>query len=151
MDYENTSVDVVDSVPSDGGASVAPVADSQIDTPTQNDAPPVQVVSVEELVERLTAGAVEESETIPAGETLDGEDAEPTLQEQYFMSALEDTSNADTVQLLTEIKQEVMRHPALTTDFADYTVSEGLLLLLFLSVFGSWLVKILKGGFSWLF
>ena len=98
----------------------------------------------------MTAGSVEENEVVPDDQALDGEDAEPTLQDQNFMSVLEDTSNADTVQLLTEIKQEVMRHPALTTDFADYTVSEGLLLLLFLSVFGSWLVRLLKGGFSWL-
>ena len=42
-------------------------------------------------------------------------------------------------------------HPALYTDFADYTVTEGLLLLLFVSVFASWLIKIVKGGFSWLF
>ena len=59
-------------------------------------------------------------------------------------------SSADVVQLLTEIKQEVARHPAMTTPFEDYTVVEGLLLLLFLSVFCSWLLRLLKGGFAWL-
>ena len=149
MEYENTSVDVVDSVPSDGGGSVAPVADTPMDAPAQE---PLQVVSVDELVERLTAGSVEQSEASPDDPALDGEEEqEPTLQEQFFMSALEDASNSEVVQLLTEIRQEVALHPAMTTDFADYTVSESLLLLLFLSVVGSWLVKIIKGGFSWLF
>ena len=49
MDYEYDSVDFVDSVPSDGGSEIFPVADTPLDTPTQNDAPPVQVVSVDEF------------------------------------------------------------------------------------------------------
>ena len=61
-----------------------------------------------------------------------------------------DDSDSSVAQLLTEIKQEVARHPAMTTPFEDYTVVEGLLLLLFLSVFCSWLLRLVKGGFSWL-
>lgn len=40
--------------------------------------------------------------------------------------------------------------PLLTTSFQDYTVMEGLLLLLFLAAFAAACAKILKGGFSWL-
>lgn len=36
--------------------------------------------------------------------------------------------------------------PALTTPFSDYSVTEGLLLLLCLFVFLSWLARLLKGG-----
>ena len=57
---------------------------------------------------------------------------------------------SEQVEILTEIREEVTQHPALTTDFADYTVSECLLLLLFLSVFCSCLVRLVKGGLSWL-
>lgn len=55
-----------------------------------------------------------------------------------------------------EIQLDVMRiaealdHPALTTPFADYTVTEALLLLLLLSVFISACARILRGGLSWL-
>lgn len=38
----------------------------------------------------------------------------------------------------------------MTTRISDYTVTEGLLLVLTLCVFTQWLVKLLKGGFSWL-
>ena len=46
--------------------------------------------------------------------------------------------------------QEVMDHPLMTTSFRDYTVTEGLLLLLLLSAFIAACARILKGGFSWL-
>lgn len=44
----------------------------------------------------------------------------------------------------------VPERPALTTPFSDYSVTEGLLLLLCLLVFLSWLARLLKRGFSWL-
>ena len=45
---------------------------------------------------------------------------------------------------------ESVARPFLTTPFSDYSVTEGLLLLLVLSVVVSWIFKLLKGGFSWL-
>lgn len=146
MNNENTSFDVVDTVPSDGGGSVAPVADTPMDTPA-----PLEVVSVDELIDRLTASNTDETDGETDTQEEQAEEIEPSLSDQYFAAALENDSDREVVELLTEIKQEVQRHPALTTNFEDYTVSEGLLLLLFLSVFGSWLVRLLKGGFSWLF
>ena len=65
--------------------------------------------------------------------------------------ALDDTSGDDTVELLTEIRDALPEdHPLLTTNFEDYTVAEGLLLSLLLCVVGSWCVRMIKGGFSWL-
>ncbi len=46
--------------------------------------------------------------------------------------------------------QLAMDRPLLTTPFEDYTVSEGLLLLLLLSAFLSVCCKLLRGGFQWL-
>ena len=40
--------------------------------------------------------------------------------------------------------------PFLTTPFADYTVTEGLLLTLLLLAFLAFCNKVVKGGFSWL-
>ncbi len=51
---------------------------------------------------------------------------------------------------LEECREEAV-HPALETPFEEYTVSETLLLLLLLAVVGSWLVRLVKGGLSWLF
>ena len=46
--------------------------------------------------------------------------------------------------------QQTLDHPALTTSFQDYTVTEGLLLLILLAAFAAACIRILKGGFSWL-
>ena len=45
---------------------------------------------------------------------------------------------------------DVLVHPALTTNFADYSVLEALLLLLVLWKFWLFLCDIVRGGFSWL-
>ena len=53
------------------------------------------------------------------------------------------------LEYLAGIESAVM-HPALETPFEEYTVTEGLLLLLLVLVIVSWCVKMIKGGFSWL-
>ena len=49
---------------------------------------------------------------------------------------------------VTEIRQEVVSHPAMTTNFEDYTVSEALLLLILLFLVFRSCVRIVKVGFS---
>lgn len=52
----------------------------------------------------------------------------------------------------TEIMQVVVEdRPLMTTDFASYTVTEGLLLLIFLLMVIKLCLKMVKEGFSWLF
>lgn len=46
--------------------------------------------------------------------------------------------------------QQALDHPLMTTSFQDYTVTEGLLLLLLLSVFVAACARMLKEGFAWL-
>ena len=70
--------------------------------------------------------------------------AEP-VQEEVQLPAETD----ETAQLLELIHQD-LTHPALTTDFQDYTVAEGLLLLLLVGFFISACIRLLKEGFSWL-
>ena len=61
------------------------------------------------------------------------------------------TVSADPSQTAETIETTaVLDHPFLTTDFSDYSVSEGLLLLLLLFAVISFCVKLLKGGFYWL-
>lgn len=54
--------------------------------------------------------------------------------------------------ILTELQEQRVenKHDFLTTNFADYSVTEGLLLMLLLSVVTNWIVRMLKGGFWWL-
>ena len=54
------------------------------------------------------------------------------------------------IQLDVMTIAQTLDHSALTTSFADYTVTEALLLLLLLSVFISACARMLRGGFSWL-
>ena len=56
----------------------------------------------------------------------------------------------DQVLKRLETIEAVMVHPALETSFAEYTVTEGLLLLLLVLVIVSWCVRMIKGGFAWL-
>lgn len=101
--------------------------------PTQ----PVEVISVDELMERLTAAEAEEPE--PTEEVVEPVEQPPL--EIVGMDGL--LSRLETLQLTVD-------HPALETPFEEYTVTEGLLLLLLVLVIVSWCVKMIKGGFSWL-
>ena len=108
--------------------------DDVLDTQEQPETTsPVEVISVEDLLDHLAAAQEV---------TTEEEEAPP--------EPLEVAGTAETLQILQEIRQEVTAHPLLTTPFADYTVTEGLLLLLFLAVFLSWCGKMMRSGFSWL-
>lgn len=119
--------------------------------------PPVQVISVEELLERLqgeTDASPEESQ----------EPAEPPPANPGDTLAVEiDPGTLAVLDRLSDIKRELVQvsdqladiqlhqtRPVLTTSFEDYTVSEGLLLLLLLAAFAAACAKILRGGLSWL-
>lgn len=55
---------------------------------------------------------------------------------------------ASTVEVIQVMVEE---RPFLTTDFANYTVAEGLLLMILLTMVVKFCVGLLKEGFSWLF
>lgn len=146
----NDPAPVVDSAPVD---TPAPSVTEEQETPAQ----PVEVISVDELLDRLTdtGDAGEEG-----GETGEVPDETVELEENTEDGDLSDEpvtvvesgpSDADTaLELLETIQKDVSPHPFLTTDFADYTVVEGLLLMALLLAVISLCVKMLKEGFSWL-
>ena len=108
--------------------------DDVLDTQEQPETTsPVEVISVEDLLDHLAAAQEV---------TTEEEEAPP--------EPLEVAGTAETLQILQEIRQELAAHPLLTTPFTEYTVTEGLLLLLLLAVFLSWCGKLLRSGFSWL-
>ena len=171
MEDENTILDPVDPVSPDVNASgdPAPAAEPEPVTVEEEQDPaadpetdpvPIQVISVDELIDRLQAPteepAEEEMEEPPAA---DPEEPAPsndlTLPAEYYdFSMNNDTNMLNTVQdILEEIREErevQAPHPLLTTNFADYTVTEGLLLIGLLFGVGKVCVRMLKGGFKWL-
>lgn len=107
-----------------------------------------EVVSVEELLERLAQTEQNTGDTpeTPAEDTGTADDV-PVYSETGGVIAIEGMGRL--LQHLETLEQTA-DHPMLTTSFQDYTVTEGLLLALLLSVFISACVKMLKGGFAWL-
>lgn len=110
---------------------VSPVAVSE--EAAASDPVPVEVVDADEVVRRIVdtvsevmAAQAESEETPEPTPEPEDEDADPVAV------LVEDMGHDETVQLLTSIQFEVSRHPMMTTDFQDYTVLEGLLLLLVL-------------------
>ena len=123
---------------------------------------PVEVISVDELLERLTSSSEPEEgeEDSEPDEAADGEpipeEAEP---EEALPSVLEVTGEGGRPLVVQDMEgaaqslealQKTALHPALTTPFEDYTVTEALLLLILLAVFLSACAKLLRGAFTWL-
>jgi len=101
---------------------------------------------VDELVDRLiqSTDTSEEVPEEPAEEPAVEEppaETDPLPLEVLGMDKL--LEHAETIQ-------QTLDHPFMTTSFRDYTVTEGLLLLILLAAFAAACVRILKGGFQWL-
>lgn len=124
----------------------------------------LQFVSISDLVEMISA-------SLPAAELqLDGEGGEQSEDGSGSGSGMSSAGepymdgpwvmNPDTGYLMgrlyytslqvDELIAQSAPHPALTTDFSEYTVTEALLLLLLLLGAMRICIRMLKGGFSWL-
>lgn len=114
--------------------------------PTPEPADPVTVVSVDELIDRLVQ-STEPGEEVPPDE---GSTQESIVEEPAPAPEPLEIVGMDKLLTCAETIQQTLDHPALTTSFRDYTVTEGLLLLILLAAFAAACIKILKGGFSWL-
>lgn len=120
----------------------APASDP---TPEPEPADPVSVVSVDELIDRLVQSASTEAEEAPPIEETVPEEVLPEPDPDPL-----EVVGMDKLLTYAETIQQTLDHPALTTSFRDYTVTEGLLLLILLAAFAAACVRILKGGFQWL-
>lgn len=123
-------------------------------------ADPVEVISVDELLERLTQQEDAGAESPPA-EVVDAGVADIPVEPDPVSLVLDKlvSLGIDLGKIeshLKEIKTEVtvvadtVDHPALTTSFAEYTVTEALLLFLLLAAFLSACARMLRGGLLWL-
>lgn len=109
-----------------------------VDQAPAQDLDPMEVISVEEFLGRLA----EEQEAAAKEEAVPEEETEP--------EPLEVAGTDETIRLLETIQTQLTPHPFLTTPFEEYTVTEGLLLLLILAAFAGCCIKLLRRGFSWL-
>ena len=107
-----------------------------VDQAPAQDLDPMEVISVEELLGRLA----EEQEAAAEEEAVPEEETEP--------EPLEVAGTDETIRLLETIQTQLTPHPFLTTPFEEYTVTEGLLLVL--AAFAGCCIKLLRRGFSWL-
>lgn len=170
----NQAQDPVLALPSEAVSDPAPAPDP---APT---APSVEVIPVDDFLDRLAElfgegdSDPEESEEVTelpvdesgeALEVIDGEidvpvpapDPATAIVEQvveHLLDMIVDLGKIEehtkAIEGYTETVALTVDHPALTTSFEDYTVSEALLLLLLLFAFVSACARMLRGGFSWL-
>lgn len=131
--------------------------------PEEEPAAPVEVISVDELLERLAQEEDTELEP-PPEEVVAGIEDVPVdpdpvtlILDQVIGKLIDLGIDLGKIEAHTkEIQKEVtvvaqaVDHPALTTSFAEYTVTEALLLFLLLSAFIAACVRMLRGGLSWL-
>lgn len=116
---------------------------------------PVEVISVDELLERLQ-GETDESRESQPPEVLPADlgDAVAVEIDPGALAVMDRLSDIkwELVQISDQLA-DIQLHQTrsvLTTPFEDYTVTEGLLLLLLLAAFLAACAKILRGGLSWL-
>ena len=154
--------------------SQEPVIEIPPDTEPQPDsestAPPMEVIPVDDLLDRLgellaEKDASENPEAEQPMETVDGDVDIPVpapdpvtgileIVVEHILDMIVDLGKIEehtaVIEGYTQAVAQTLDHPALTTSFADYTVTEALLLLLLLSAFVSACARMLRGGFSWL-
>lgn len=73
-------------------------------------------------------------------------------ESSHLKGTSEVSAPADQDELLQRVEhvETVVSHPFFTTSFSDYTVSEGLSLLILLVLLLCILIKCIKEAFSWL-
>ena len=134
-----------------------------LEVPPEEQPTPIEVITVDELLDRLTPEENTELELptdgVEAGIEDIPVDPDPvTLILDQVLGKLIDVGidlgkiEAHTKEIETEVTvvADVVNHPALTTSFAEYTVTEALLLLLLLSAFIAACARMLRGGLLWL-
>lgn len=150
-DYEPPGFQLESALPVEPTPEPDPVPDLVSDS-TQS----VEVVSVDDLLNLIQAiNEPELSEEQPADE-VSGDPGDTVAVELSpgDLAVIEAIKGIKTelIQISDQLADMQLSgdRPLLTTSFSDYTVTEGLLLLLLLSVFLSACYKLLRGGFQWL-
>ena len=117
-------------------------------------AAPVEVVTVEDLLDRITGGGQGEEEDGDGEEEVPPQEGEGTLlpggDAQPAQGTLEgpiEVIGMDEALKRLETIQGVADHPMMETPFEDYTVTEGLLLLIFVILLLDFFLNLLRRWF----
>lgn len=136
----------------------APAPDPE---PTPDPAPepeapaaPVEVITVEDLLDRITGETGGDGETEEPPQEAEGDAGTEAPVESGEALPVEGTLEGpievvgmDTVLKRLETIQGVVDHPMMETPFEDYTVTEGLLLLIFVILLLDFFLDILRRWF----
>lgn len=132
----------------------APVPDPEPTPEPEVSAVPVEVITVEDLLNRIIGesqeagepGETEEPET--EGEAEDpAESGEELSQEGAALEGPFEVIGMDAALKRLETIQGAVDHPMLETPFEDYTVTEGLLLLVFVILLLDFFLNLLRRWF----
>lgn len=121
------------------------------DAPASVDpAPPVTVVSVDDLLDRLLQATEEEMPPADEAEEAAGAEDSGSVREDFtFFTDDGEVKVVGMDKLLNYLEtiQGVEDHPMMETPFDDYTVTEGLLLLIFVILFLEFFLNLLRRWF----
>ena len=111
-----------------------------------------QIIDVDEIVDRISEGLTKTytEEERQAQQEMAAAFASGISGEMLLQSAQEEEWRSALMDEILEIKDDLTVHPLLTTEFSDYTVSEGILLLILLGCILRLCLQMLRGGFAWL-
>lgn len=124
------------------------MSDSSNNTTASTDAQALDAVELETPLENTSLASTADALTLeaPADETEVGEELETLLGESETAQQM--------LTVLSDIREDLdfllSGRPFLTTNFSDYSVTEGLLLTMILLVVGKACVRMLQRGFAWL-
>lgn len=133
-----------------------PASPPEPDPEPEAPAGPVEVITVDDLLDRITSGDQSEEETgdeeteappqEEEGTPVPGGDTELPPAEGGLEGPIE-VVGMDVVLERLETLQAVEDHPMMETPFEDYTVTEGLLLLIFVILLLDFFLDLLRRWF----
>ena len=117
-------------------------------------AAPVEVITVEDLLDRITGETGEDGETEELPQETEGDagtespvESGEALPAEGALEGPIEVIGMDTALKRLEIIQGVVDHPMMETPFEDYTVTEGLLLLIFVILLLNFFLDLLRRWF----
>lgn len=156
LETPETSEEIFTPLEPEPDPAPAPEPESAPDLAPEPEAPaaPVEVVTVEDLLDRITGETGENGETEEPPQEAEGDAAAEAPAESGgdLPSAVVSEGPIEVVGMSTALKrletiQGVVDHPMMETPFEDYTVTEGLLLLVFVILLLDFFLNLLRRWF----
>lgn len=132
----------------------APAPEPELTPEPEAPAAPVEVITVEDLLDRITGETGEDGETEEPSQETEGDagteapvESGEALPAEGGLEGPIEVVGMDKLLEYTGMIQETLDHPLMTTPFEDYTVTEGLLLLIFVILLLNFFLDLLRRWF----